>query len=50
MAKPIKEIPVLTGKDAKRFHKIIKENEHKKVSKQDYERAKKAYNNFEVIG
>ncbi len=49
MAKLIKETPVLTGKNAKRFQKIIKENEHKRVSKEDYERAKKAYLNFEII-
>ncbi len=46
MARPIKETPVLTGKDAKRFNRIIKENETKKVPSADYERAKKAYENF----
>lgn len=49
MARPIKETPVLTGKDADRFQKIIKANEHKKVSTSDYDRAKKAYDNFKVI-
>lgn len=49
MARPIKETPILTGKDADRFQRIIKENEHKKVPVSDYERAKKAYGNFQVI-
>lgn len=41
MARPIKETPVLTGKNAKEFEKAIKENEQedKKVSKEEYERA-----------
>ncbi len=50
MATPIKETPILKGEDARRFLKKIKENEHKKVPKADYERAKKAYKNFDVIG
>ena len=50
MATAIKETPVLKGKDARRFLEDVRKNEHKKVSKEDYERAKKAYKNFEVIG
>ncbi len=49
MAKQIKEIPVLTGKNAKRFQKIIKENEQKRISEEEYSRAKKAYSNFKLI-
>ncbi len=49
MARPIKETPILTGKDAERFQRIIKENENKKVPAADYERAQKAYENFHVI-
>ncbi len=49
MAKPIKETPVLTGKDAARFTSIIKANESKKVPAQDYERARKAFENFKMI-
>ena len=49
MARPIKETPILTGKDAERFQKIIKANEYKKVPASDYERAEKAYRNFDVI-
>lgn len=48
MARPIKETPILRGKDAERFNKIIKENESKKVSASDYERAKQAYKNFKL--
>lgn len=51
MASKIKETPVLTGKDAERFSRIIKENETKKVPAVDYERARKAYHDgkFKVI-
>jgi hypothetical protein len=49
MAIPIKETPILTGKDAERFSKIIKENETKKVPTEDYQRAQEAYKNFKVI-
>lgn len=43
MAKPIKETPVLYGKDSDRFLKEIKDNEGKKVSKEDYDRALDIY-------
>lgn len=49
MATKIKETPVLEGKDARRFEKIMKENENRKVPKEDYERAKEAYKNFKLI-
>jgi len=49
MATPIKDTPVLTGKDAERFNRIMKENEPRKVPKEDYERARKAYKNFKLI-
>jgi hypothetical protein len=41
MARPIKETPVLTGKDAKRFREAM-ENV-KPVSKEEREEIKKAY-------
>ncbi len=46
MAKPIKETPVLTGEDAEIFFRAAKENEHNysdRISKEDYEKAKEAY-------
>lgn len=51
MARPIKETPILRGKDAERFSRIIKENETKKVPAEDYERARKAYydSGFKII-
>lgn len=49
MAIPIKETPVLYGKDAERFQRIIKENETKKVPASEYERARQAYVNVKVI-
>jgi hypothetical protein len=39
MAKPIKETPILYGKDAKRFLKEIQDNESKKISNKEYRRA-----------
>lgn len=43
MARPIKETPVLTGRDARRFDEAIKNNENKKVSREHYERAAKTF-------
>ncbi len=49
MAKPIKDTPVLSGKDAKRFNEIVKRNENIKVPRSDFERAKRAYANLRII-
>jgi hypothetical protein len=43
MALPIKETPILKGKDAKRFIERLKEAETSRVPKADYERAQKIY-------
>lgn len=43
MARPIKETPVLTGRDARRFEEVLKNNETRKVSRESYERAVKAF-------
>lgn len=45
MAKPIKETPELFGEDAERFEKMI--SHPNPVSKEDWERAKKAYEAME---
>ena len=50
MARPIKDTPVLTGKDARRFEENIRANEGKKVPREQYQRALKAYNNFKRPG
>ena len=39
MARQIKETPILNDKAAERFGKIIKDNENKKVSAVEYNRA-----------
>ena len=49
MANDLKSANILIGEDARRFERIIKENETKKVPQEDYDRAKKAYQNFKVI-
>lgn len=49
MASDLKSANILFGDDARRFERIIKENETKKVPAEDYERAKKAYQNFKLI-
>ncbi len=43
MARPVKETPVLTGKDAKRFDLQIKENEKRKVPQSEYRQALKTF-------
>ncbi|MCH8317063.1 MAG: hypothetical protein IIA88_00975 [Bacteroidetes bacterium] len=47
MALPIKDTPVLKGKDAKRF--FLKMAENKKVSKEEYERMKSNSNKLKEI-
>ena len=44
MAKPIAETPILKGKDSKRFSNIIKDNESKKASPEEYKRVMDNYN------
>ena len=39
MAMPIKDTPILYGKDSDRFLKEVKDNENKKIPDEDYERA-----------
>lgn len=46
MARPIKETPILTGKDAVRFKKIIQENERRKVSASEIQKGRQAYERF----
>ncbi len=43
MATPIKETPVLSGKDSERFYEEIRANKSKKVPKKDYDRAMDVY-------
>ncbi len=43
MARPIKETPVLRGKDAEIFLKKVKANENKKISAAEYQKAKRDY-------
>lgn len=43
MAKPIKETPVLYGKDSDRFLKEVRENENKKISETEYKKAVSTY-------
>ncbi|MDR1453341.1 MAG: hypothetical protein LBJ25_05150 [Candidatus Margulisbacteria bacterium] len=50
MALPIKETPVLTGKDAERFLRIIETNEKNSLSKKDALSIKKAYSMFAFRG
>ena len=43
MAKPIKETPVLEGKEAERFIKEVRANEKRKVSNTEYRKALSDY-------
>jgi|GEM_PF-1210362 len=49
MARKIKETPVLTGKDAQRFDQLIKANESKKISKEEYSKVVSSYRRFRVV-
>jgi hypothetical protein len=44
MARPIKETPVLTGEDARRFEQRMKD--HKPLPKKEVERMEKSYQLF----
>jgi hypothetical protein len=46
MATPVKDTPVLTGDDAKKFEKWMKENEGKKISPEAYKRIQEAAKKF----
>lgn len=48
MARPVKETPVLSGKDAKRFERQIKENEKRQVSEAEYRRAVSTFHSVSV--
>lgn len=43
MAKPIKETPILSGRDAQRFSKIIAANSEKRAPKAEYDRVMANY-------
>jgi len=46
MAKEIRETPILKGMDVTRFEKMIKDNEKRKVSAEEYQKDKSAYEAF----
>ena len=43
MSLPIKETPILRGEDARRFREQVEKNKSKPVSREEYGRAKKTY-------
>lgn len=49
MAKPIKETPILRGKDASKFLKAIEENKTKKVSAEELARINKNYERLKAM-
>lgn len=49
MANPIKEIPVLTGSDARRFERWMKENESKKIDSKELERIRAVYSSVKIV-
>ncbi len=48
MARAVKDIPVLSGTDARRFNKETKANETKVVSRAEYDRIKDNFKRFIV--
>lgn len=49
MAKPVKDTPVLTGKNARHFDKWMQENQEKKISPQAHARIKAASKKFTLV-
>jgi len=49
MATKVKDTPILRGEDAARFTRIIKENETKRVSQEEYNRAMEAFKKVRVF-
>ena len=49
MSKPIKETPILQGKDAKTFMKNMSESSFKKIEQSVRERMKLNYNKLKAI-
>lgn len=49
MAKPIKETPILTGRDAVNFFQIMKESENKRVSAADLTKIKQSAERLKSI-
>jgi hypothetical protein len=49
MARPIKETPVLTGKDAESFQKALEANRNAKVSRESYDRAVKTFESIKLV-
>lgn len=50
MAMPIKETPILKGKEAKEFLNRINTNKNRPVSREAYEKAEKAYKDMQKNG
>jgi DNA-directed RNA polymerase subunit RPC12/RpoP len=46
---PIKDTPILTGEDARKFERDIEANKYRKVSQEEYERAVRAFNDVVVV-
>ena len=48
MALPIKETPILTGADAKKFEREIKQNKTRKIPKAEYVQAMDNYYRIKI--
>ncbi len=48
MAKPIKETPILFGRDAEAFSKKIADNETKTATREEYERVMNNYSKIKI--
>lgn len=49
MAKPIKNTPTLTGRDARRFVDSINRNRNNRQTEEDYNRQKAVYEKYKGI-
>jgi hypothetical protein len=48
MARPVKETPILTGKDARRFEEATKANEKKTITPNEHKRIMDAWRKFKL--
>ena len=49
MALPIKETPILRGKEAKKFIERMNSAHERKISKEEYEKAKEIYEKMKEL-
>lgn len=49
MARPVKDTPILRGKDARRFNAAIQESAVKKISSKEHKKLQDSFNKFKIV-